>query len=150
MCRLMERTMVRTFLYPTFLDLSAVVVSRLTCVTTYQRVRHCVGHPASPRLTPSQIALPAEPTRLQRAAGGRPTFQKNKPKSRFARFWLAASAVTENSAAILSCGGPASPLRLSPAHCCRTQAAPACSFGEPSQCKQQSVQHAALSDIVHG
>ena len=29
-------------------------------------------------------------------------------------------------------------------------AAPACSFGEPSQCKQPSVQHAALSDIVHG
>jgi len=29
---------------------------------------------------------------------------KRKPKSRFARFWLAASAATENSAAILSCG----------------------------------------------
>jgi len=33
----MDRTAVRTFLYPTFLDASAVVVSRLTYVTTYQR-----------------------------------------------------------------------------------------------------------------
>jgi len=41
----------------------------------------------------------------------------------FARFWLAVSAATENSAAILSCGpscgGPASPVQLSPAHRCR-------------------------------
>jgi len=37
MSRLMERTVVRTFLYPTFLDLSAVVVSRLTYVSTAWR-----------------------------------------------------------------------------------------------------------------
>ena len=37
MCRLMERTVVRTFLYPTFLDLSAVVVSRLTYASTAWR-----------------------------------------------------------------------------------------------------------------
>jgi len=30
----MKRTVVRTFLYPTFIDLSAVVVSRLTYVST--------------------------------------------------------------------------------------------------------------------
>jgi len=68
-------------------------------------------------------------------------FNACKPKLLFAQFWLEASAATENSAAILSCSGPASPVRLSPAHRCRTHAAPACSFG---------VQHAALSDIVHG
>jgi len=81
-------------------------------------------------------------------------YKYDKSKSRFARFWLAASAATENSAAILSCGascgGPASPVRLSPTHRCHTHVAPACSFGEPSQCKQPSAQHAALSDIVHG
>jgi len=85
MSRLMARTVVRTFLYPTFLDPLAVVMSSLTYASTAWRGFVTVGHPASRRLPPSQTVLqflPAEPTRLQRAAGRvrRLTFQWNPPQ----------------------------------------------------------------------
>jgi len=75
MSRPMERTVVRTFLYPMFLDPSAVVVSSLTYASTAWRrfvtALDIQGVDAFLRF------LPAESTRLQRAADEvrRPTFQ---------------------------------------------------------------------------
>jgi len=83
MCRPMERTVVRSFLYPTFveyLDPSAVVVSRLTYVTAYQR--RGAGwslRRISSELMPYSDAVSARQTyQTKRAADGvrQPTFNR--------------------------------------------------------------------------